>query len=374
MLSTGSSAARADLYAPAATIAFERPDNDIRTGLGLDFTQVEVDLQLSVANTFRFTIPRAFDVEKGDFFTRFGQPLMPILKLGRRVWIRMGYGDLARRKPVISGYVTAISTGFSEGGAPEIEVSGTDAAYLLTIGTREHRLENKSVRDAVNEVARTNGLSLAFSDTPPANITLDANHQTDLDFLRKLVENFSTREKKWEFFIRASDTVDTLVFRPRSPAEPPLAELAQGGALLSFKPEINLGNQVRKVEVHGWDEIRKEPIVGVATADKGKKGEPAGGDIQRSAFGRDSVLVLKLPVKSREEADQRAEAAMAMRANDLLKGEGETFGLPELVPDTGVKLTGLGQQFSATYYVVKTVHRLDTSGYRTRFSVERTVA
>lgn len=374
MLLTGSSGDRTDLFAPAATIAFERPDNDIRTELGLDFTQVEVDLQLSVANTFRFTIPRAFDIEKGDFFTRFGQPLMPILKLGRRVWIRMGYGDLARRKPVISGYITAISTGFSEGGAPEIEVSGTDAAYLLTIGTREHRLEKKSVRDAVNKVAQSNGLSLSFSGTPPADITLDANHQTDLDFLRKLVENFSTREKKWEFFIRASDTVDVLVFQPRSPVDPPLATLVQGSDLLSFKPEINLGNQVKKVEVHGWDEVRKEPIVGVATADKGTKGEPAGGDIQRSAFGRDSVLVLKLPVRSREEADQRAEAAMAMRANDLLKGDGETFGLPELVPDNGIALTGLGQQFSATYYVVKTVHRLDTSGYRTRFSVERTVA
>jgi len=374
MLLTDARPGLSDLYAPAAAIAFDHPGTDIRTELGLDFTQVEVDLQLSMAGAFRFTIPRAFDIEKGDFLNRFGQPVMPMLKLGRRVWIRMGYGDLSRQQPIMSGYIMAISTGFSEGGAPEIEVTGQDAAFLLTIGTREHRLENKTVRDAVSEVARSNGLALAFSGTPPANLTLDANLQTDLDFLRKVAENFSTPKKKWEFFIRASGSVDQLVFRPRSPESPPLTTLAWGSDLLSFKPEINLGNQVKKVEVRGWDEARKDEIVGVATADKGNKGEPAGGDIQQTAFGRDSVLVLRLPVKSKEEADQRAEAAMAQRKNDLLKGEGETFGMPELLPDTGIGLAALGQQFSAIYYVTKTVHRFDTSGYRTKFSVERPVA
>ena len=374
MLLTGSSPNASDLYVPAAAIAFDDPSIDIRKELALDFTSVEVDLQLSVAGTFRFTIPHAFDAEKGDFLNRFGQPLMPILKLGRRVWIKMGYGDLARQAPIMSGFITAIATGFTEGGAPEIEVSGTDAAYLLTIGTKEHRLENKSVRDAVGKVAQENGLSLKFSGTPPANITLDANHQTDLDFLRKLVENFSTREKKWEFFVRANTGAGQLVFRPRSPVDPVLATLAWGSDLIAFKPEINLGNQVRKVEVHGWDEKKKQAILGTATADKGNKGEPAGGDIQQSAFGREAVLVLKLPVKSKEEADQRAEAALAKRTNDLMKGEGDTFGIPELLPDTSLALIGLGDQFSAKYYITKTVHKYDTSGYRTHFAVERPVA
>jgi uncharacterized protein len=375
MLLTAFDRGRADLYAPSASIFFDHPTIDIRKDLALDFTQVEVDLQLSVAGTFRFTIPHAFDTEKGDFRNRFGQPLMPILKLGRQVWIKMGYGDLARQKPIMSGFITAISTGFTEGGSPEIEVSGTDALYLLTIGTSEHRLENKSVKDAVTEVAQRNGMALTFQGTPPKDVTLDANHQTDLEFLGKLVEIFSTRGTKWEFYIRASETVDELVFRPRaSPNAATVASLAWGSDLLALKPEINLGNQVRKVEVLGWDEQRKTVIKGEAFADKGSKGEPTGGDVQKTAFGRDSVLVLKLPVKSKEEADQRAEAAMAKRANSLLKGEGDTFGMPDLRPDTGVTLTGLGDQFSADYYVTKTVHKFDTSGYRTHFAVERPVA
>ena len=76
-----------------------------------------------------------------------------------------------------------------------------------------------------------------------------------------------------------------------------------------------------------------------------------GGDIQRRAFGKEAVLELRFPVKSKQEADERAAAELAKRANDLVKGEGETFGFPELLPDTNVALAGLGSKFSTTYYV-----------------------
>lgn len=372
MLRTARSSAAPGLYVPGASIDLGAFDQDMRLSHGLVFTQVEVDLQLSVAGQFRFTIPHAFDAERGDFFTPFGKPLMPLLKLGTRVWIRMGYGDRAQQMPLLAGFITALGTGFAEGGAPEVEVSGTDATYLMTLGTKEHRFESKSVRDAVALVAQQNGFSLKFSGTPPSNVTLDSNLQTDLEFLGKLAQNFSTPQQKWEFFARPRKSGDELHFRPRSEIEPPLATLKWGVDLLSFKPEINLGNQVSKVEVHGWDELKKEKILGVATAD-GHGGKP-GGDIQRAAFGRETVLELRLPVKSKEEADQRAAAALAKRTNDLVKGDGETLGFPELLPDTSVALAGLGEQFSKTYYVTKTVHRYDSGGYRTRFSIERPAA
>lgn len=374
MLLTARNSAPGDLYVPGASICLGTDGANMRERYGLNFTQVEIDLQVSVQGTFRFTIPRAFDNEKSDFFTPSGEPLMPLVKLGTRVWVRMGYGDIRSRTPLISGYITSISTGFAEGGAPDIEVSGMDVTYVMTLGTSEHRLEKRTVRDAVTEVAQKNSLSLDFSGNPPANVTLDANLQSDLDFLRKVAENFSKPGEKWEFFARTQAGRDVLVFRPRTPIARPLTTLSWGADLLSFKPEINLGNQVQRVEVRGWDEVKKQAILGVATASKGTKGEPSGGDIQRSAFGRETVLELRLPVRSKEEADQRAAAALANRSNDLLKGEGETFGLPDLLPDTSVALQGLGQQFSTSYYVTKTVHRYDTAGYRTRFAVERPAA
>jgi uncharacterized protein len=362
-----------NLYVPSASIALGSADRDMLQSYGLTFTQVEVDLQLSVAGQFRFTVPNTFSAANADFLTPRGEKVLDLLALGTRTYIRMGYGDGRRQTLLMAGYITAISTSFAEGGSPELEVSGTDATFKLTLGTREHRFEDKSFREAVAEVARFNGFELRFFGTPPDKVTLDSNLQTDLDFLGKLAQNFSTPQQKWEFYARATKLGDELHFRPRQTNAPAVGILKWGVDLLNFKPEANLGSQVAKVEVHGWDEARKEKILGTATPDAGPGGTQPGGSLQQRVFGRETVLDLRYPVKSKQEADQRAAAELAKKANDLVKGEGETFGFPELLPDTNVKLDGLGTRFSTIYYVTKTVHRYDSSGYRTRFSIERPV-
>ena len=162
-----------DLYVPAASIDLGAVGSDMRQAHGLVSTQVEVDLQLSVAGQFRFTIPNTFHAERADFLTPRGAPVLPLLALGTRVWIRMGYGDRARQKLLFSGFITVVGTAFAEGGSPELEVSGTDATYRMTLGTSEHRFEQKKVSDAVNKVASENGFDLKFAGTPPDNLTLE---------------------------------------------------------------------------------------------------------------------------------------------------------------------------------------------------------
>jgi phage protein D len=369
------SPARADLhkalYVPAASIALGAPSQDLLRSHGLAFTSVEVDLQLSVAGTFKFTIPNTFDAARAEFLTARGQPALNLLKLGTRVWIRMGYGDRSGQALLLSGYITNVGTSFNEGSSPDLEVSGQDALYRLTLGTSEHRLENKSVQLAVAQVASDKGLSARFQGSPPSGVTLDSDHQSDMEFLRLLASTFSTRSEKWEFFARASEQVDTLHFRPRSTSAAPVGTLKWGADLLSFRPEANLGNQVAKVVVRGWDEVNKAEILGEARAQGDSPGTAkTGAQIQQSFLSSEVVRTVRLPVKSKKEADERAEAEMANAISDHLRGDGETFGFPELLPDTRVKLDGLGAKFSQTYYVTKTTHTYNSSGYRTRFSIE----
>ena len=357
------------LYVPAASVSLGAPNRDLLHAHGLAVTSVEVDLQLSMAGTFRFTISDSFDAARTEFLTARGDPALDLLKLGTRIWIRMGYGsDL---KLLLSGYITNVGTAFAEGSSPDLEVSGQDAFYRLTLGTNEHRLEQKSVRDAVAKVKADQNYSLKASGLPPDGLTLDSNLQSDMDFMRQLAENYSTRDQKWEFFSRADKSVDTLYFRPRGTSQAPVGTLKWGADLLSFRPEANLGNQVSRVEVHGWDELAKKPILGEARA-RGHAGGKAetGGQIQQDFLAQEVVRKLRLPVRTKKEADERAEAELARTIVDHLKGDGETFGFPELLPDTRIKLTGLGAKFSRTYYVTKTVHSFNSSGYRTRFSIE----
>lgn len=357
-------------YVPSAAVSLGTENSRLLQFHGLAATQVEVDLQLSVAGLFKFTIPNCFDAKVREFRTARGNPVLDLLKLGTRVWIRMGYGDVSGTSCLFSGYINSVTTSFSEDHSPELEVSGQDALYPLTLGTHEHRNEKASLKDAVTEVAKRNGLRLDMEKDPPKDVTLDSNMQSDMEFLRKLVENFAKRKEKWEFYSPADKQVDVLHFGPRQTDAAELATLEWGVDLLSFKPEINLGNQVGKVEVCGWDELKKETILGEARAGSAGGKAKTGGQIQSGFLPNEVVRRIRLPVRTKQEADERAEAELAGALNDHLKGEGETFGMPELRPDTRVRLAGLGAKFSRSYYVTRTTHRYDASGYRTRFSVE----
>lgn len=359
------------LYVPAATVCLGTTGQDLLHHHGLAVTQVEVDLQLSMASTFKLVIPNTFHAGRQEFLTAFGQPALDLLKLGTRVWIWMGYGDRKRQTLLLSGYITAVGTNFTEGASPDLEVSGQDSLYRLTLGTRDHRVESGSVRDAVTKVAKDNSFTPEFKEDPPVVKMLDANMQSDLDFLRKVVGDYSQPNKKWEFFSRPEESRDVLCFSPRSFSDPEVGVLKWGADLLSFKPEANLGNQISRVDVHGWDEIEKKPILGQARAQGGTEPDAkTGGEIQSQFLTREVARVLKLPVRSIQEANQRAAAELAKSIADHLKGDGEALGFPELVPGSRLRLDGLGAKFSRSFYVTKTTHRYDSSGYRTRFSIE----
>ena len=84
------------------------------------------------------------------------------------------------------------------------------------------------------------------------------------------------------------------------------------------------------------------------------------------------MLRLRQPVFTQSEANERAAAALNERAKRFLTGEAESIGLPEIRPDRNVSLENLGAMFSKTYYVQQATHKVDGSGYRTRFKVKET--
>jgi phage protein D len=230
----------------------------------------------------------------------------------------MGYGDRTQQALLLAGYITAVGTSFAEGASPDLEVSGQDALYRLTLGTRDHRVEKGSVEDAVAKVAKDNNFTLDFKGTPPSDVTLDSNMQSDMDFLRKVAENFSKPKEKWEFFSRAGEAVDYLYFRPRSVSDPEVGALSWGEDLLSFKPEANLGNQISRVAVHGWNELTKEAILGEARAEREDPNAKTGAEIQNSFLTREVVRELRLPVRTTQEANDRAAAELAKSLVDHL--------------------------------------------------------
>jgi phage protein D len=149
--------------------------------------------------------------------------------------------------------------------------------------------------------------------------------------------------------------------------------LKWGHGLLSFSPEAKLGRQIAEVRIHGRSAAKGEVIVGVARKGDESGRDPrskSGGERVITALSDEPVLNIRAAVHTQAEADARAKAVLQDRAQDFVTGTGESIGVPELLPDTNITISGLGRAFSKTYYVSEATHKIDSNGYRTSFKVE----
>ena len=356
-----------EFYAPAFRIVISASDL-LRDEL-VAVSQVEVDLVMGGTGNFNFTVVNAFNDVQHEFLTGNGDPLMDLLSFGAEVDIYMGYGDLQESDPstaVLRGVITEVTTGFAEGGSPEVTVAGHDSGFPLTVGKNTGSWQQKSDSDVVGLIAASLNLDTSITSTDEQHDQIEQNQESDFEFLKKLAErNF------FQVYVRNK----TLVFGPPQTRRDGILTLNWGESLLSFKPQLNLASQVAAVEVHGWDNQNKQAIVGKADAGDEAMRSPGGtsaGQYLLKFLSRPPTLIMRQPVFSQAEADSRAKAALNERAKEFLTGEGECLGLPDLLPDTNITLGELGTRFSRTYYVEKTTHKVDNNGYRVRFSIKDT--
>lgn len=351
-------------YVPA--FAVKVAGDDLLRDHAIAVTQAEVDRGLGVAGRFSFTIPNAFDPESREFESADKSKLLEMLTFGAPVSIAMGYGDVGSLSVLITGMITEVTTSFNDGGGAEMTISGYDKAFPMTGGKYTRAWTKARDSQAIVDIAGFNGLDPDVTRTEEELGQIEQNQESDLEFVKKLAERNGC-----EFYVDDR----TLHFGPPQNKGSGVAELEWGRGLLSFKPEGNLAGQVSAIEVHGWNPKTKAEIVG-----KAKHGDEPGRDPNANSAGdqltkvlrNQPVLSIRQPVFSQADATKRAEALLKARAEQFLKGEGETVGLPELLPDRNITLKGLGERFSKTYYMEQTVHRFDAGGYRTRFKVKET--
>lgn len=348
------------------TYAISVGHKDLLNGLYVGISQVEVDMELGTASRFTFTIPEAYSHEHRIFLTGKGDELLPHIKFGTEVAISMGYVDGQDKQFLIRGPITEISTNFPDGGSPELSVTGYDHAFPLTIGQNSNTWSRQTDSGVAQAIASVNGLGFMIETTKEKRPQIEQNQESDWAFLKKLADRNS-----YEIYV---DEDKRLHFALPKVSSEPVVELSYGEGLLSFKPEANLAGQISKVEVYGWDRAGKEQIVGTATTGEelGLNGTSPGQYLLNLVQDpkKRPTLRLRQPVFTKSEADQRAKAALNENSKKFLTGEGESIGLPQIRPDNRIMLTNLGSPFSMPYYIRKAVHKIDSSGYRTRFTIE----
>ncbi|OPX86528.1 MAG: Phage late control gene D protein (GPD) [Pelotomaculum sp. PtaB.Bin104] len=344
-----------NFYAPAFQVKVEGKD---LLHAGVEIGNISVDNTLEGADSFSFMVNNSYDAVRREL-----KWMDQLFAPGSGVEIKMGYTD--KFESMLTGLITSVRVTYPAGGLPFLEVSGFDLSHRMMKG-RQSTPWPPDVKDSdiAKKIASKYSLSSVVEDTRVKHPEVNQDQESDFDFLTRLAQR-----NHFEFFVFGR----TLYFRAPANDEAPVINLEWGKTLVSFSPEINLGEQVSEVEVRGWDARAKKEIVGRAkTGDEQGRDSSGrtGSEMVNSVYSQTVTERLRLPVDSREEADNRARAILNRCADGLVRGNGESIGIPELLHGKNIKLDNLGKKFSKTYYVERTNHSIGSSGYRTTFSVK----
>jgi phage protein D len=325
---------------------------------GMEITSVSIDHMLNEADHFTFTINSAFDLAAQDL-----KWIDYFLPAGKKVTIRMGY---ANTKPImLIGIITSLTTRFPSNSTPQLVISGFDLSHLLMRGMKPRSWDDIKHSDVTSRLALQDyGLKSDVEDTKVTHPkVMKASGQSDFQFLQSLAQrNF------YECYVFG----ETLYFRSPAVDSEPVVTLRWNHSLISFQPEINLAGQVGEVEVRGWNPKAKREIVGTASIgdELGRSSGQSGGELIQGLTRETIREHVRFPVFSQQEADLLAKSILNKHAEGLVKGRGETIGIPDILPGKRIRLEGLGKRFSKTYYIERSVHSISTSGYQTTFHIK----
>lgn len=286
-----------------------------------------------------------------------------LLKEGKTVVLHMGYRD--QMKKLFTGEINGLEPEFHTSEAPLLTVRGYDRGQRLMRKRKTKSYLQMKDSDIARQIASNSGLSPEVEDSSVMLEYVLQHNQTDLEFLQH-------RAEKIGFEVFAQD--NKLYFRPRQTNGAEALTLRREIELLEFYPRSTTMNQVEEVVFQGWDPKKKKEMKAESRAGnvRNKLGATSGPDAVKKAFKGTQSMTVRAPLSSQGEGDQMALALLNEMALVHVTGEGICIGSVDLRPGKLIKIEGLGDRFSGSYYVTSTEHSfLPNRGYRTAFTVRR---
>ncbi|ESA38836.1 rhs element vgr protein [Leptolyngbya sp. Heron Island J] len=262
------------------------------------------------------------------------------------------------------GEITGLETQFTEQTQAPIIIRAYDHSHRLHRGYHNRSFQNMTDSDVVEKIADEVGIKIDQLDNSgePHDYIFQEN-QTNMAFLRQRAARIG-----FELFMYDGK----LNFR--QPKSEETLELTWLDDVRSFHVQLTSAEQVKSVEVRGWDYTTKEPIV--ATADQENlltqiESEEESGTKASQAFDKlqdPKRIVVDQPVFKRKEADAIAQALCDEISGQFVMGDAMAAGNPEIRPGRMVKLQALGP-YTGEYYITETRHVYINRVYDTEFSV-----
>ena len=294
-------------------------------------------------------------------------------KIGAKVELRAKAIGKDGGGPLFTGEVTAMEADFDDTGKFSV-VRGHDPGHRLLRNRRVEGYQNMTASDIARKLASRNGLKIGkISSTRTPYKMITQPNVTDWDFLTRLAQ-----ENDVELYFSDTGRFQFVDPKPASGAPGKGAKAKTNPRVLEFginllrcRTVVTASDQVKTVQVRGWDAERKRAVTAKKPATSnpelaiGLKGQQAS-----SPFGAAELVETDIPYDTNAQVKEAAAALADDVSAAFAELEAEVRGDPKLRPGMPVALTGIGKPFEGKYTVTAARHVFTVGRpYETRLTV-----
>lgn len=254
----------------------------------------------------------------------------------------------------------------------KVNVSGPPAEFsfsCLAVGIKNTlrtkksaAFENLSLKQLAEKVAKNNGLQIVGKIEAIKLIRISQNRETDLNFLRRIADEFgyifNVRDDKLIF----SNILDT--------SKKGAVAIIDEKDLISYDMEDSTAHTYKQVKFVHHNPTENKVFTSSETS-KNVNSIYNQDKIEHEEVVKNDVLELRTKAETGQQAKVKAQVAL-YRANSLqMSGNITIEGNPMLVAGNNIELTGLGVH-SGIYNIEESRHSIDKSGgYTTSLELKR---
>lgn len=305
--------------------------------------------------------------------------------------LKLGYGsELAT---IVKGSTTSLEPTFPAGAAPTLTVRMLNALHKLRGKQhRDHWPNNRlgASRMKISRIAQDVGTRTIDGERFPLPIRISNDALRDEPLLDYVAQDnlydidflmLEARKIGYVVYIdlerQGRNTREVLYFGPSDEKHPAVPrtqyELEWGISLIDFAPKLSTANQVKSVTVRSWNRQTNRAINEKVSLND--PGITVNSDLIElldvpGCRPREDVVTNE-PMFTDAQAKRRATALLSDKLKQMVEGTGTTVGLPDMRAGQQVLIKGLGARFSGVYFLTKTTHTINDSGYITKFTARR---
>lgn len=293
-------------------------------------------------------------------------------KIGAKIKISVDTG-VGSPQPLMTGEVTAVEAEFDSTGTFAI-VRGFDHAHRLFHGRRTFTYKQVTASDIASAVAQRASLKVAkVEGTKTVYEHVTQGGVSDWRFLSDLAREigFEVAVRDGEFHFSSPRPSNDAPERGGRPATDPLV-LNLGTDLLRVHATVTAAQQVKSVQVRGWDVAQKRALVANVPA-KTTSAAVSGGVTPAGLaglFGNPVYVTGDVPYRTQAEVETAAGALAEQVASGFAGIEALARGNPALRAGAAIALDNMGEPFNGKYTITSSRHQYDSlSGYTTALTV-----